>query len=393
MKKKLLFINPSIGIGGAEKSLQTLLSLLDYDKYDVDLIMFRPEGALLDLLPPQVRLLDVPEIAKVFCKPMKEACIGLLKQGKFGKLLTRIRFFNVIRKEEAPRKKVQYSWKYLKKVYETLPTEYDVAIAYLEGTPIYFCADMVKAKKKIGYIHNDYKKLDMDDAFDNAYFNAFDYLVTVSKECAASLRDSFPAHKDKVRVVENILAPEAILRRAEEEADFGDDFQGLRLLTMGRFEPQKGYDLAIEACKQLADKVDFRWYALGDGTLENEIKAQIQSAGLQDRFILLGTRLNPYPYIRACDIYVQPSRFEGKSIALEEAKALHKPILTTAFSTVADQITDGVTGSVAEINADSIAEKLLELMKNPALREKYTENLQSYTGNVSELEKFYSLVE
>ena len=164
------------------------------------------------------------------------------------------------------------------------------------------------------------------------------------------------------------------------------------LITLGRLEPQKGYDIALEACALLRDRFDFRWYVLGEGPQKAELEEKIRALGLQDRFVLLGTRLNPYPYLADCDIYVQPSRFEGKSIALEEAKAFRKPIVTTAFTTVADQITDGVTGSVASIDAASIAEKLAELLSGALLREKYTDNLQSYAGNAGEIEKFYALL-
>lgn len=394
MKKKLLFVNPSMKIGGAEKSLQTLLSLIDYDQYDVDLMLFSGEGELKELLSPKVNLLKESEKTTLFNLPLFTACKKLISRGKISTAVSRFLFSYTIRNIPQPRIKTQYGWKYQKKAYDTLPTEYDVAIAYLEGTPIYFCADRVRAKKKIAYIHNDYKKLDMDASFDNTMFEHFDYLVTVSSECAASLADSFPAHKDKVRVIENILAPETINLLAAEKADFGDDgYTGLRLLTMGRLDPQKGYDMAIEACKSIADKVDFRWYVLGVGELQTQLEEMIRANQLEDRFIFLGAKVNPYPYLKNCDIYVQPSRFEGKSIALEEAKCLHKPILTTAFTTVADQITDGVTGSIAEIDPASIAEKLLELLTDESLRQKYTKALESYEGNVSELQKFYALLD
>ena len=160
---------------------------------------------------------------------------------------------------------------------------------------------------------------------------------------------------------------------------------------MGRLDRQKGLDIAIEACARLADSVDFRWYVLGDGPQRGELEALIASRGLRDRFFLLGTTLNPYPYLARCDVYAQPSRFEGKSIALEEAKCLARPILTTAFSTVRDQIEDGVTGSIAQIDADDVAEKLRALLLEPALRQKLTDNLRGYPGNEREMEKWTAL--
>lgn len=392
MKKKLLFIQPSMQFGGAEKSLQTLLRLLDFDKYDVDLFLFRQEGEFLKLLPKEVRLLPLPQSAEIFSMPMGSACAAYLKHGKVRSALNRIRFSRAVRAEGSARMREQYGWKYWKKAFGTLTEEYDAAIAYLEGSPIYFCADCVRAKKKIAYIHNDYSKLQMDRSFDSAYFEKMDALVVVSEECAVSLRSNFPQYKEKVRVIENIIFPGILRTQADAQADFGDDFGGLRLLTVGRLDEQKGIDLGIQACAKLADKADFRWYVLGEGPEREKLEQMIRDNHLENRFILLGTRLNPYPYLRACDVYVQPSRFEGKSIALEEAKCLGKPILTTAFTTVADQITDGVNGSVAQIDPEDIARRLSELLSHGEIRQKYTQALQNYSGNTEELEKFYDLL-
>lgn len=392
MKKKLLFIQPSMQFGGAEKSLQTLLCLLDYEQYDVDLLLFRPEGEFLKLLPKEVRLLPLPADAQTFAQPIVPACLSFLKQGKVSLALDRLRFSKAVRKDGSVRMREQYGWQYQKRAFGTLSDNYDAAIAYLEGSPIYFCADCVKAKRKIAYIHSDYSKLQMNRDFDSAYFEKMDALVVVSEECAAALQQVFPQYADKVHIVENIIAPAVLRRNAEEPADFGDDYDGLRLLTIGRLDAPKGIDLGLQACAKLADKADFRWYVLGEGPEREKLEQMIRDNHLENRFILLGTRLNPYPYLRACDVYVQPSRFEGKSIALEEAKCLGKPILTTAFTTVADQITDGVNGSVAEISAERIAERLFALISCAEIRQKYTDALQDYAGNMKEVEKFYDLL-
>lgn len=392
MKKKLLFIQPSMQFGGAEKSLQTLLRLLDFDKYDVDLLLFRPEGEFLKLLPKEVNLLSLPADAQTFAQPIVPACLSFLKQGKASLALDRLRFSKAVRKDGSVRMREQYGWQYQKRAFGTLPENYDAAIAYLEGSPIYFCADCVRAKKKIAYIHSDYSKLQTNPDFDDGYFSQMDAMVVVSAQCAAALRTAFPQYADKIQIIENIIAPAVLREQAAESADFGDDYKGLRVLTMGRLDAPKGIDLGLQACAKLADKADFRWYVLGEGSEREKLEQMIRDYHLENRFILLGTRLNPYPYLRACDVYVQPSRFEGKSIALEEAKCLGKPILTTAFTTVADQITDGVNGSVAQIDPEDIARRLSELLSHGEIRQKYTQALQNYSGNTEELEKFYDLL-
>ena len=392
MKKKLLFVHPRMAFGGAEKSLQTLLGAIDAAQYDIDLFLFRQEGELLGLLPEYVRLLPIPQTAETFSLPIKDACAAFLRQGRADLALARARFSSAVRGNASMRTLEQRGWKYQKKAFAPLPQTYDAAIAYLEGSPIYFCADLVRAKRKIAYIHNDYRKLQMNAAFDAEYLARFDAIVTVSDACAAVLREEFPVLAERVRVVENIISPDTLSAASRQGDGFDDGFDGLRLLTLGRIEPQKGYDIALDACASLAPRFDFRWYVLGDGPQKAQIEEKIRALHLEDRFILLGTRLNPYPFLASCDIYVQPSRFEGKSIALEEAKALRRPIVTTAFTTVADQIEDGVTGSVAEIDASSIAEKLSALLSDAGLRARYTQNLQSYAGNASEIEKFYALL-
>lgn len=392
MKKKLLFVQPAMAFGGAEKSLQTLLCTIDYDRYDVDLLLLRREGELLELLPPQVRLLDLPQTAQTFFLPLRTAVAQLMKQGKPALALARARFSMAVRGDLPIRMLEQRGWKYQKKAYAPLPDVYDAAIAYLEGSPIYFCADLVQAKKKFAVIHNDYRKLQLDRDFDNVYFRQFDALITVSQSCAQVLSEEFPAHREKICVIENILSPTLLRALSEKDDAFDPDYTGLRVLTMGRLDPQKGLDLAVEACAALAGETDFRWYVLGDGPQRAELTRQIERRGLQDRFILLGTKLNPYPYLAKCDVYAQPSRFEGKSIALEEAKCFARPILTTEFTTVRDQIEDGVTGVVARIDADDIAAKLRVLLTDGALRARLTENLRDYPGNVREIEKYDALI-
>ena len=392
MKTKLLFVHPRMDFGGAEKSLLTLLGALDASRFDVDLFLLRPQGELLALLPEYIHLLPLPQTAETFSLPLRRACAAFVRQRKPALARARVRFSAAVRGDAPMRTLEQRGWQYQKAAYTPLPGEYDAAIAYLEGSPIYFCADFVYAKRKIAYIHNDYRKLQADASFDEAFLRQFDALVTVSEKCADVLRDVFPALAGRVRVVENIISPDALHTAAQTGSGFDDGYNGLRLLTIGRLEPQKGYDMALDACASLASQYDFRWYVLGDGPQKAELEAKIGALHLEDRFILLGTRLNPYPYLDACNIYVQPSRFEGKSIALEEAKAFRKPIVTTAFSTVADQIEDGVTGSVAAIDANAIADKLRALLEDASLRERYAHNLQNYAGNREEIEKFYALL-
>lgn len=393
MKKKLLFVNQSMDFGGAEKSLQTLLGLLNTEKYDIDLFLLRREGKLLELLPKEISVLSLPETVKAFSMPLVSSCKYFLTKGMLKTAIDRILFSKAVRSGESDRTAMQHSWKYMKGAFPEAEKEYDVAVAYLEGTPIYYCADKVRAKRKIAYIHSDYQKLLMDKAFDSNYFEVFDKIVTVSKECAQSLREVFPEHEKKVCVVENIISPQALRKQAQTDVGFDDSFAGKRILTMGRLDEPKGIDIAVEACNMLSKDHNIRWYVLGEGPMRSALEEMIKEKGIQDRFLLLGAKINPYSYLSQCDIYVQPSRFEGKSIALEEAKCFKKPIVTTCFTTVRDQIEDGITGLIAEIDAKSVAEKIERVLSDDIFAQILSENLADYKGNEDELAIFYEMIE
>ena len=392
-KKKLLFIIPYLDFGGAEKSLHTLLSLIDTSRYDTDLFLFLAGGGFLATLPESVRILPQPESYRLFTKPLQEAVRLLLKKRRPLLAVERLWYSVALRRSDKIRTAEQLAWKHLAHALPVLDGEYDAAIAYLEGSPIYFCVDKVRAKKKLAYIHSDYGKLETNIDFDRRYFEKVDNVVTVSDECAAILKKTFPSLKTPVNVIENITSPAVIKSMAESGKSYNDDFTGFRLLTVGRISEPKGIDIAAEACAMLCrDGYNIRWYVLGDGDMRGTVESLTEALGITDRFILLGSNDNPYPFIKDCDVYVQPSRFEGKSIAIEEAKCLAKPIVVTCFTTVHTQIEDGKTGLIAEISPESIAEKIKCLLDNPSLRDELTKNLYGYAGNENELEKFYNLI-
>lgn len=390
MKKNLLFIIPSLSSGGAEKSLITLLGLLDYSKYDVDLFLFRREGLFLSNVPQKVNIIDGGDNYKNFDSVASDYIKSCFLSLKIGKAFNRIKYSQAIKNNDR-----KAMWDYLKKALPSLKKHYDTAIAYLEGNSIYYCADCVDADTKIGYIHNDYSKLGLSKDFDRPFFAQLNRIVSVSAECTDVLKKTFPEFEQKILTVENISSPAVLKKFADHIPEEYSQVNSKILLTVGRFSPQKGYETAVEAARIMNENgVDFKWFSIGKGALKNEIEEKIKAYGLQDRFILLGERANPYPYIDCCDIYVQPSNFEGKSIAIDEAKCFAKPIVATKFSTVYDQLEDNKTALLAEINAKSVAEKITQLINSKELCERFSNTLrQTHKGNEEELIKFYSLIE
>ncbi len=396
MKKKLLFVMSSLDSGGGERSLLTLLTLLDHERYDVDLFLFDRSGLFFDMLPERVNLLPHSRDYTDFTLPFAASIKALAKRGRFSLLLDRIRYTRALRRY-ADRSLMAdaKAWRFLRPALPKNDADYDAVIGYLEGNPDYYAAECVNAKKRIVWIHSDYGKLPADAASDLAFFEKADRLVAVSPECAASLRAAFPTLADKVTVIENVTSPAVI--RALAAAGAAPEFTPDRpcLLTVGRMAPPKGYELALDAAAKLkADGVRFCWFAIGRGELKEQIEQAIAEKQLGDCFLLLGERANPYPYLAACDVYVQPSRYEGKSIALDEAKCFAKPIVATKFSTVFDQLADGKTALLADMNGNAIAEQIERLLADETLKTRLTEALKNEpVGNEEELEKFYALTE
>ncbi|WP_298139049.1 glycosyltransferase [Flavobacterium sp.] len=393
MKKKILFIMPSLQAGGAEKCLVNLLNEFDYNNYDVDLLLLNKTGIFLKLLPQQVKIITLQDDFAVFSKNILSSFFNFLLKGKFSLAYSRIAFTYKNRRIKNSGFAEQYSWKDLKKAIPTIDNNYDVAIGFLEKTSIYLTVDKVVAKQKIGFVNNDYKMLNLDSKFDEPYFSKLDYLFTVSESCEEVLKDSFPSLTSKIKMMYNILSEKAIQNLANEKNDELD--KGINLVTLGRLSHQKGFDIAIKSCAILKQKgIDFKWYILGEGEDRKALEQLIIENDVAANFILLGIKENPYPYINNATIYVQPSRFEGKSLAIDEAKILHKPILVSNFPSAKDQITHLESGIIVPLDAESIAIGIENLIEDSELRAKLVSNLKMHHyGTESEINKLYQLID
>ncbi|MFD0682128.1 MULTISPECIES: glycosyltransferase [unclassified Paenibacillus] len=391
MKKKVLFVINNLSCGGAEKALISLLETMDYTEYEVDLFLFEHTGLFLGKIPDQVNLLKEQREYRYYDMPVKHAVLDCLKRGRVNMALSRIRAGYIYKTEKKRVRCQQRVWKYISKSLKNIDQSYDIAVGYLEKNPIYFCIDKVKATKKIGFIHNDYDKLGMDPYLDQAYFEQLDHLVTVSEECGNILKKRFPMYERKVKIMYNIVSPAAIHNLSLEKTDISD--HTIKLVSVGRLNDQKGFTLAIEACRELVQNgYNVKWYVIGEGEERGKLEQLIEDNGLQGIFNLLGNKENPYPYIKAADIYVQPSRFEGKSIAVDEAKILHKPIVVTNFNTAKDQINDKENGLIVEMNPRSVFEGIKALIDDEPLREHFKANLsKEKLGTESEIHKLYAL--
>ena len=290
---------------------------------------------------------------------------------------------------------IQYGWELTTKLLPKLHKEYDVAIGFL--WPHHFIGEKVKARKKIGWIHTDYSNIYVNKKLETRMWRKLDNIVAVSEECSNTFTKEFPTLQEKTSVIENILSPSFIKEQANVEIseEIRKKKETTVLVTVGRLSHAKGLDHAVRACRKLVDQgYEVEWYVVGYGPLEEELKDLIHELNVQDHFFLLGKKTNPYPYIKACDIYVQPSRYEGKAVTIREAQILGKPVVITNFPTAKSQARDGVDALITPQSIEGIVEGIGRLIDDQNLREELEANVKMMDyGNEQEIGKLYELIE
>jgi len=348
--------------------------------------LFHDKEGFHSQVPSWVRVLETPFALKRLYAPM-------FSKGKY-------RFAKVAgticSKCYSKQKKAQkaFRWKYIDSRYaEPVPGHYDVAVAYVGSEIMYFIRDKVSADRKLVWIHNDYRTAGYSAKDDRPYFADMDEIVSVSNGCVDVLKEVFPEYQEKIHYLENITSSSLVRSMAEAYVPQEYSHEHCNLLSIGRLWPQKGFDIAIDAAAILKKKgLSFRWFVIGIGSLEGKLRKQIEDLSLQEHFVLLGSRSNPYPYIKDCSVLVQPSRWEGKSVVLDEAKIIGVPIVATAYPTVKDQIEDGKEGLIVEMTAEGVADGIMEMLYNTGLHQSVCSYLAAHEyGNRQEIEKYMAL--
>lgn len=366
MKKKILFVIDSLGCGGAEKSLVSLLPLLSRYKYEIHLWILTRGGVLESLLPSDVVIENAPlyDKSEMICHKISKFFFSVYYrfQKRFGK--------NAYPSEVI--------WKCCGRTTKGLEEVYDVAIAYGQGLSTYTTIDTIKAKKYIGWVNADMFATGYDIPFNLHYYDTMTFIVPVSEKLEQIMRTNLPQYKNKYKCVYDILNPSLINKMSEESVPTIPNDDRMRLLTVARFVPPKGHELVIQTALELRRKaIKFVWILVGDGFRLSEIKKMVNNADLQDSIIFVGMKSNPYPYMKWCDVYVQTSIHEGFGITISEAKILNKPVVSTDFDTVYDQLENEVNGLIVPKNGCDIAGGILRIMNNEKLRQKLVDNLKS----------------
>ena len=358
----------------------------------------------------------MPEIGaySMIERPMTE----VLRKGYFRVLLARLKakwqFNQYLRKKGVNESSA--SFQYIgNAVMPVLPSlhylgEYDLAISY--HMPHNIVRDKVLAKKKICWIHTDYTRIDINTELELPVWASYDHVMSISPDVTRTFLQVFPSLKDKMIEMENIMSPDFVRMRADEKdvsAEMSHEEESVNILSVGRFCEAKNYDNVPDICKkinsQLSDRacslssertfnsqLTVRWFLIGYGD-EETIRQKIHDAGMEQYVIILGKRTNPYPYMKACDIYAQPSRYEGKSVTVREAQMLCKPVVITDYPTAKSQIKDDVDGVIVPMDNESCAKGIADFILNTDLQSRIVDYLHQHDyGNVTEIEKLYKII-
>lgn len=406
MKKRVLILSHWLEIGGAERSLIGLLKAFDYERYEVDLYLCRHSGELMRLVPSQVHLLPEDDKAAAIARPIADLCrhpfhfAGIL----FARVKAKLYLYLHQKKARAGAKEniaeIGYAHRFcvrhLKKVNPAV--EYDAAISFL--APHYIALKKVRAKRKIAWIHTDYTAIITDTRSETPMWNGFDAIAGVSAACCDNFLKAFPKITKPVVCIENILQPDLVREEARAispdtiRKDLALAENEVLLCTVGRFCPPKNMESIPAICRRLKEMgLQVTWMLIGFGEEEDKVRDAIGQNNMEDKVLLLGKKDNPYPYINACDLYVQPSRYEGKAVTVREAQILAKPVVITAFSTAPDQVKDGFDGLIVPLDEAQCAVALAELIRSEEKKKELSENCKkSSFGNEKEIEKVYDLI-
>jgi len=397
MKKKIIIVSHGMRIGGVERSLIGLLEALDPARCEVTLFLYEHEGEFMHLIPLGVRLLpENPKYVSLLA-PLKTVLFSRNFLIGFVRLIARAIISFRAKFSKQPGFLLSLSHAYAQTFLPNIPGEYDLAIGFL--MPHDTVWKKVCAPRKVGWIHTDYSSVEtgVHVASEHPAWAAMDKIIAVSTDTAKAFSKVFESQHAKLEIIENLLSPTFVRTQAGVDyppRDMVKDEETLVLCSAGRYTHQKAFDLAALACRRLLDRgVKVRWYVMGYGPDEAMLQQLISEYKLEDAFILLGKRTNPYPYMKACDIYVQPSRHEGKAVAVREAQMLGKAVLISDFSTASSQLEHNVDGYIAPAGVDGLVEAVILLSRDVSLRNRLASTAASRDyGNLSEVEKVYQLL-
>ncbi|WP_195244230.1 glycosyltransferase [Clostridium celatum] len=393
--KKILFAINHLKMGGIEKTLINLINEIDFSKYEVTIFVLKKEGECINLISDKVNIIEFENYEKFKKKYINNPRIVILdsiKKLKIIKSLNLIACYLVLKIFNYPILYYNEIMKYTK----CLDDIYDLVIDYEGVNPIlsFFVKNNTKGEKKAIWVHFDYNLYPINKKIYNYIYKYFNNIVVVCNNLGDILKVMFPRHKEKLKTIYNVIDSKRIVELANKEKNVYSNYCGIKVLTIGRLVGQKGQDIVIPILHRLRKEgYNIKWFCVGEGKSRPIYENMIKEYNLEDEFCLLGNKMNPYPYIRECDIYVQPSRYEGYCTTTNEAKILNKPIITTNVSGANEQFLNNFNGIIVDINEESIYIAIKKLLDNKEILTQLQENLKiQNVSTCSEVEKVYELI-
>lgn len=387
--KSVLIVYGTMSIGGSTTSLLSLLQYFDRSKYEVDLALANNNGELQSMLPKDLNILPalMPENLQQLKQKSLRSIVEYCKAKMYAKkscnsknIMGQIMSYENVR------------------LSRSLTKKYDIAISFIENYPLVYVANNVVADKKITWIHVDYKAAGFIPRFDEKCFSKFDKIVLVSDECKKTFDSEFPKLSERSMVIENILTAATVNKLAEQNTNIKVSEENLNIVTVCRISfAHKGLDRVVNAFNKLKQKNirhNLKWYVIGDGVDYSEMTQRVKEYNLEDTIFLLGAKTRPLPYVKMMDVFLLPSRYEGKPMAVTEAQMLGIPPVVTNYASAAGQIKSQIDGLIVENTDDAVYDALRYLIQNQNEVIKWKNNLKHENfDNMQEIDKIYSIIE
>lgn len=377
---KIALVLDTMSVGGIPKAAIPLMDELS--KYaEVTLILTNTTGELQSMIPDSVRVLCFRQQNK------NDALKYLLRTHRYGKAvgfaLKHIWHSRFSKRYVKSRTNISRSLPYL------LDEAFDCAISY-HGMNILTLSRtlyQINARKKVAWIHGDHPFEGVHKRDAHRLYQCFSKIYCVSQATKQKFIYDFPHVTDITDVLYNIFNVAEIKQKAEAFTPFVHQ-DAVNIVTVGRISPEKGQLMIPDIAKQLVNNgYRIKWYVVGDGTGYVKLENKIQEQQLSAYITLVGALTNPYPYINACDIYVQPSYTEGYPLTIFEAAILHKPIVATNVGGTKESFQNNSI-LLTDVSSEALCDGIMKLLNDPHARKTMSAELETRDfSNSSEVSK------
>lgn len=368
--KRIFFLLSSMNVGGVEKAFLNFISVLPESEYEIHLGVLSAKGGFLTEIPDHVHV-HIVNCYDKYKRIINDSPLSVIKEMLYKGRYAEAFIHSLLYLHFKITANRYWLYQYILKDEPNFPINFDLAVAYAGPSQSidYYICKKVQAKKKIGWIHFDILKFGIDQGMTRQLYKTYNKIFVVSKVAKKHFDQVFPEFKNKTEIFYNVVSPIEVQKQADRDVSFDDDFSGMRILTVGRISLEKGQNYAIEALKILVEKgYPVKWYFVGDGSFRKDCEDLVLKYQLGEHVVFLGTKKNPYPYMKDCDIYVQPSRHEGYCITLAEAKVFGMPIVATDFVGAREQLMSRSNSVVTGFAATDLANGIIKIIESSICR-------------------------